>query len=228
MVSVRFDQMIVDVDLQPETKGTEGQWKKVQEVVGKLRSSESLWKLALYIDWVSISFPLMFVTKHSAAVFSQYGSRLHSHCKTTLDKIEESQPDLQRPFKGMAFSALTFNLGPRVYTKPHRDMENLTQGFSSITSFGSFDYKKGGHLLLWDLGITIKFPAHSTISSLLHLWNIWIPWCRREKQEEVLPSTMHPLCSLGEPMGSRRQGRQRRKGENGTPGVTEQNTCSAP
>lgn len=30
-------------------------------------------------------------------------------------------------------------------------------------SFGNYDYKKGGHLILWDLGITIEFPPHSTI-----------------------------------------------------------------
>jgi hypothetical protein len=42
-------------------------------------------------------------------------------------------------------------------------MENLAQGFCSITAFGNFDHKKGGHMLLWDLGIAVEFPAHSTI-----------------------------------------------------------------
>lgn len=33
----------------------------------------------------------------------------------------------------------------------------------AITSLGPFDYKRGGHLILWDLELVIEFPPGSTI-----------------------------------------------------------------
>lgn len=42
---------------------------------------------------------------------------------------------------------------------------------------GSFDYKRGGHLILWDLELVIQFPPGSTIlipSSVLYHSNVAI------------------------------------------------------
>jgi hypothetical protein len=46
---------------------------------------------------------------------------------------------------------------------PHTDEENLAQSWCSTTPLGAFDSKKGGHLVLWDLGLVIDFPAGSTV-----------------------------------------------------------------
>lgn len=36
-------------------------------------------------------------------------------------------------------------------------------GWCAVTALGQFDSQKGGHLILWELGLVIEFPAGSTI-----------------------------------------------------------------
>ncbi|HXC06529.1 MAG TPA: hypothetical protein VNZ86_17355 [Bacteroidia bacterium] len=42
-------------------------------------------------------------------------------------------------------------------------MENLANSWCSVTALGKFDSTQGGHLVLWDFGLIIEFPAGSTI-----------------------------------------------------------------
>ncbi|KAE9382377.1 hypothetical protein BT96DRAFT_291081, partial [Gymnopus androsaceus JB14] len=52
---------------------------------------------------------------------------------------------------------------------------NLAFGWCAITALGNFDPDCGGHLVLWDLGLIIRFPPGSTIlipSALLTHSNI--------------------------------------------------------
>lgn len=56
-----------------------------------------------------------------------------------------------------------FNLGNRVATKKHIDAQNCPFGWCLITALGDFDSTKGGHLVLWDLGIVLEFPAGACI-----------------------------------------------------------------
>jgi hypothetical protein len=58
---------------------------------------------------------------------------------------------------------MTVNFGPRTVSLPHRDFANLSWGWCSISALGNFDPQKGGHLVLWDLGLVIEFPSGSTI-----------------------------------------------------------------
>lgn len=88
---------------------------------------------------------------------------LSTFCKTILDRLEAANPSLRRPFPESAFSTLTFNFGPNVCTLPHKDYKNLAWGWCAVTSFGSYDFKRGGHLVLWDFKIAVEFPPHSTI-----------------------------------------------------------------
>ncbi|KAF8139523.1 hypothetical protein K438DRAFT_1785611 [Mycena galopus ATCC 62051] len=48
-------------------------------------------------------------------------------------------------------------------TRCHVDGLNLAWGWCSITALGNFDADYGGHLVLWDLKLVIRFPAGSTI-----------------------------------------------------------------
>ncbi|KAJ7880485.1 hypothetical protein B0H13DRAFT_2235644 [Mycena leptocephala] len=70
---------------------------------------------------------------------------------------------LKRPFLNGIFSACTFNLGPHTCTLGHRDFGNLAFGWCAITAFGDFDYRKGGHLILWDCKLILEFPPGCTI-----------------------------------------------------------------
>lgn len=66
-------------------------------------------------------------------------------------------------------------MGPYTVSWPHTDRHNLAFGWCAITALGSFNPDRGGHLVLWDLGLIIRFPPGSTIlipSALLTHSNI--------------------------------------------------------
>jgi hypothetical protein len=81
----------------------------------------------------------------------------------TLASVKTSVPQIRYPYEGRPFAALTFNIGPAVYTRRHRDMMNLSWGWCAVTSLGNYNPTKGGHLVLWDLKLAIEFPPYSTI-----------------------------------------------------------------
>ncbi|KAJ7874660.1 hypothetical protein B0H14DRAFT_3437475 [Mycena olivaceomarginata] len=63
----------------------------------------------------------------------------------------------------LVFAACTFNFGPRAIYAPHLDFANLAWGWCAATALGNFDPNLGGHLILWDLRLVIRFPPGSTI-----------------------------------------------------------------
>lgn len=90
-------------------------------------------------------------------------------------------PSIERTFPNCVFPAATLNAGPRTHTLPHRDYQNYAGGWCAITALGDFDPTKGGHLILWSLGLAIEFPPGCTImipSALLMHSNV--PTCSGE------------------------------------------------
>jgi hypothetical protein len=73
------------------------------------------------------------------------------------------KPSLRPNFAGSVFAACTFNFGPRAVCAPHLDFANLAWGWCAIMALGNFDPDLGSHLILWDLGLVIRFPPGSTI-----------------------------------------------------------------
>ena len=61
------------------------------------------------------------------------------------------------------FAAAALNFGPRTVCFKHTDSANLPFGFCAITSLGSFDPTRGGHLVLWQCRLVIEFPPGSTV-----------------------------------------------------------------
>lgn len=80
-----------------------------------------------------------------------------------MDALCRDNCELRRNFRRGVFGAATFNLGPKVVTYVHTDHQNLPSGWCALTPLGDFDYKKGGHLLLWDLKLIVEFPPGSLI-----------------------------------------------------------------
>jgi hypothetical protein len=80
-------------------------------------------------------------------------------------KGDESGVPLRRPYDDQlgVFPCLSVNLGLQSTSSPHTDDGNLAQSWCSITPLGLFNPKKGGHLVLWDLGLVIDFPPGSTV-----------------------------------------------------------------
>jgi hypothetical protein len=97
------------------------------------------------------------------AAFSTIAPDLYNYYVDTLMPLYEGDSTLQRPFDRSIFPAVTYNLGPQTVCDRHFDSANLAFGWCSVTALGRFDSEKGGHLILWELGLVIEFPAGSTI-----------------------------------------------------------------
>lgn len=84
--------------------------------------------------------------------------------RSSRDQCSDEKLRLRRPYdsKVGVFPCRSFNLGDRSTSLPHTDDGNLAQSWCSITPLGTFDPKKGGHLILWDFGLVVEFPAGST------------------------------------------------------------------
>ncbi|KAJ3714482.1 hypothetical protein C8R42DRAFT_540316, partial [Lentinula raphanica] len=96
-------------------------------------------------------------------LFQSFAEKIFTLYQETLESLFTSDPKLKRWFKNSAFSSVSFNLGPAVVSWPHTDNYNLAFGWCAITALGNFDPDRGGHLILWDLGLIIRFPPGSTI-----------------------------------------------------------------
>ncbi|KAG6904899.1 hypothetical protein DXG01_006393, partial [Tephrocybe rancida] len=117
-------------------------------------------------------------------VFETWAPRLHSYYKKNKQAICSHHPLLESNWPGSVFAVIILNLGPQTITYRHKDYANLPFGWCSITALGSFDPTRGGHLILWDLGLVVEFPPGLTIlipsAAIKHL-NIAIrkgeKWC---------------------------------------------------
>ncbi|KAK7027867.1 hypothetical protein R3P38DRAFT_3315414 [Favolaschia claudopus] len=98
-------------------------------------------------------------------VFYAFAQQLHEFYRTEFDKVCAHDPSILRnlPSRLSVFSTATFNFGPATVTFPHIDFRNLAWGWCAITALGNFDPDRGGHLVLWDLKLVIRFPPGSTI-----------------------------------------------------------------
>ncbi|KAJ7362211.1 hypothetical protein DFH08DRAFT_950500 [Mycena albidolilacea] len=99
----------------------------------------------------------------ATGVFANWAPRLFDFYVIYMTLLYARYTHLCRPFKNGIFSACTFNLGPRTCALSHRDFANLAFGLCAITALGDFDYKTGGHLVLWDCKLVIEFPPGCTI-----------------------------------------------------------------
>jgi len=92
-----------------------------------------------------------------------FAPKLYEFFAATLEKLKVSDSSLVYPYEDYPFAAFTFNIGPKVCTKPHKDLLNLTWGWCAVTSLRAYNHIKRGHLVLWELGMAIEFPPYSTI-----------------------------------------------------------------
>ncbi|KAK7040679.1 hypothetical protein VNI00_009585 [Paramarasmius palmivorus] len=104
-----------------------------------------------------------------------YQSSAFYHCQPVLYKqyadnrteLKKKDASLYWNFANSIFAHVTFNFGPRTVCVEHTDFANHADGFCAITALSpterGYDYKKGGHLILWDLKLVIEFPPGTTI-----------------------------------------------------------------
>lgn len=90
--------------------------------------------------------------------------KVYCDLKDTMEKITDRHPNVKPPFASHSvYPGCTFNLGPQTVTVEHVDPGNKPSVPCAITSLGSYDPDKGGHLYLVDLKLIIRFPPGSTI-----------------------------------------------------------------
>jgi len=126
----------------------------------------------------------------AASLLQAYAPRIHAYYQQTLQTIYEAHPHLKtaaapdgnpipNPGPGPhTFAAKTGNLGYSSATAEHLDHANLAWGMCAIISKGKFNPDEGGHLVLHDLGLIIRFPPGSVIlipSAILRHSNIGVP-----------------------------------------------------
>lgn len=98
------------------------------------------------------------------AIYALWHPKAYQYYITNLEKLQEVYPDLPIClFPNSIMPSAAFNLGNRVATKKHIDGQNCPFGWCTITALGNFDASKGGHLILWDLGVVVEFPAGACI-----------------------------------------------------------------
>ncbi|KAJ7779944.1 hypothetical protein B0H16DRAFT_1830502 [Mycena metata] len=108
-----------------------------------------------------IRFQLL--AKWADLLFFLFAPLLAAFYQSQVDDLTLWKPSLVWNFVGSVFAACTFNFGPHTITLPHLDFGNLSWGWCAITALGWFDPDLGGHLILWDLKLVIRFPPGSTI-----------------------------------------------------------------
>ncbi|KAJ7823927.1 hypothetical protein B0H13DRAFT_2305803 [Mycena leptocephala] len=109
--------------------------------------------------------PFQRIAGFTNGMFRAYAPDVHDYYEHTLTRLHRWNRRLVRNFKPAlsVFAAATFNFGPATVTLPHLDFANLAWGWCAITALGHFDPDKGGHLILWDLMLIIRFPPGSTL-----------------------------------------------------------------
>ncbi|KAJ3968521.1 hypothetical protein EV361DRAFT_829887 [Lentinula raphanica] len=98
------------------------------------------------------------------SLFNAFAHKIYKQYEVTNRQLLLHHPHLRSNFpEKTVFAALTLNLGPRSFSPPHMDADNGAGGWCTDTPSGNYDPDKGGHLVLWDMGLVIRFPPGSSI-----------------------------------------------------------------
>ncbi|KAL1750032.1 hypothetical protein FB107DRAFT_224555 [Schizophyllum commune] len=109
--------------------------------------------------------PMQRIAHVNSGAFQNWQPDSYDHYADTKKKLIDWKPRLRRffNFPKSVWSCLTINFGPRTVCTAHRDFNNLSHGFCAITALGSFNPDRGGHLILRELKLVIRFPPGSSI-----------------------------------------------------------------
>ncbi|KAG8214224.1 hypothetical protein J3R82DRAFT_11021 [Butyriboletus roseoflavus] len=139
-------------------------WGNVQHRMSDLLRAASLSsRSGFLVNGGAILSPFLPEFPMEKDVFAIYAPKLYKEYTDHLDPLFESYPHLRKPFQNSIFPTCTFNCGSRVVAVEHVNSTNVLFGFCAIFACGSYDPRKGGHLILFDLGLVIEFPPGSTI-----------------------------------------------------------------
>ncbi|KAJ7729514.1 hypothetical protein DFH07DRAFT_969477 [Mycena maculata] len=99
-------------------------------------------------------------------------SLLQAYCTVTFSTLEAQKTAFQQyhadalyPTDSSIFSAATFELGgPHIHAGASGLYDRYQPNtWSILTALGVYGPVHGGHIILWDLGLVVSFPAGSSI-----------------------------------------------------------------
>lgn len=136
---------------------------------------------------------MQLVLSNIIAVFATWFPNIYRDYVALMVRLADHYPDFEPPIRGSVFAAHSGN-ARRAMTYLHLDEMNKAGGICPIICIGDFDPKKGGHLVLPQLGIVIEFPPGSIIlipsATLVH-GNVAI-----EKHEQRESMTLYTAGGL--------------------------------
>ncbi|KAK7031323.1 hypothetical protein R3P38DRAFT_3187038 [Favolaschia claudopus] len=103
---------------------------------------------------------------------SYTNSLLEAYCPTAFSALEDQKtqmlqydPDAEYPCETSVFSATTLELGgPHYLRTPFGPCGRFDPStWCIITSLGIYDCRRGGHIILWDIGWILVFPPGASI-----------------------------------------------------------------
>ncbi|KAE9391057.1 hypothetical protein BT96DRAFT_832568 [Gymnopus androsaceus JB14] len=115
------------------------------------------------LDMFLAAVCLIRLAQHASSRFFTWAPRLYSYYAENRARIERGNPGINWNFAKSIFACCSFNFGPQTVTVEHLDHLNYLFGWCAITALGKFNYRKGGHFVLWDLGPVIELPPGWTI-----------------------------------------------------------------
>lgn len=92
-----------------------------------------------------------------------YAPKLYWEYTDKLGQLIDHDPSLHWNFNNSIYPTVMVNFGPQTVCYDHLDFGNKVAGWCNITAAGSYDYKQGGHLILFDIDKIIEFPPGSHI-----------------------------------------------------------------
>ncbi|KAJ7607865.1 hypothetical protein FB45DRAFT_763692, partial [Roridomyces roridus] len=100
-----------------------------------------------------VGFTMLLMSIYAPRLFARY-----QKCKDDLLAWKK----MQWNFDSSVLAGCTWNFG-RAVTCPHRDFGNLAAGWCPVTALGDYNPDLGGHIILWELRLIVRFPPGSTI-----------------------------------------------------------------
>jgi hypothetical protein len=103
-----------------------------------------------------------------------YAPKLYQEYADKLGQLVNLDPGLVWNFNNSIYPTATVNFGPQTVCYDHLNFANKAASWCHITATGTYDYKKGGHLVLFDIDKIIEFPPGSHIlilSAVMHHGN---------------------------------------------------------
>ncbi|KAK7022807.1 hypothetical protein VNI00_016934 [Paramarasmius palmivorus] len=177
-----------------------GMKRKQPKVVGQANASNQR-----LVDSLLQDTDIIRVAGYQSAAFFHCQPTLYQQYADNRTSLKEQLCNLTWNFKNSIFAHVTFNFGPQTVCVEHTDFGNRADGFCAVTALsptcGGYDYTKGGHLILWDLGLVIEFPPGTTIlllSAILRHSNVAIaPDERRFSFTQYTPGSLFRWVERG-------------------------------